>query len=811
MAGRGRPRGSKNKKKMMSNEEMMFARQARGAAEDAVYSNAPMASGAIGSMSPTGAITGALSEIVGGDDYSEKEESLRDEPVKRSYDKKKVSTETLDLIRAMARDRDEWFDRQVEFLGQWNEYLMPTRVGPWEGSSNLHLPMTMEHCLTLHAHLLDVFFAVRPWFYMRPREKLDQQTVEMKEKFMHWALTSYVNFNEGIFPVIDKWIWEIVTTGFGVLKLRWECQYRMAEVIKEEVDSLTGLVTKTVMKEKVKVFDGPVIELLRKQDVYMLGDYDCIQKAPAFAHRVWMTEDTLRRRAESGMFNKKAVEAVIDRKAARRDKMSAVDSMSHDYVDEQDMQEGITTRDSEANPELYEVFEVYRTCDIDGDGFAEEVVLWIEASTGEILRDTDLDKMTKTGNRLLFKGDLYRRPHRAYSMGLVELLYPYNKEIDAIHNQKIDFMTITTIPWFLYNPASGLKNEEMRLGPGVGIPVDDVNNSIRFPGFPQGSGAHNREEETIHAMAGGIAGLSGPIAGNAPTPMGVGRTATGMTTLLQRQNVRVDVFVKRLQHIYSRLLQELDAMLQERAPDGLMFRVLGSDGSQMYNDDGTPVMRELRNREELRGMVDYELLANSANANKEVEFQKSILRSQTLINPLDLQLGLQTPRTVYELRKDMLRQQGVVDPDRFIEKPGIAEKPLEAKDEIASIVQGMKPHVVLNDDHQMKVEVLQAFMKTPEYQQGKAIGNINPNADALFLDTIKQHEKMMQSSQAQAATSNVSGLQIAPSLSARVGGQVDQSTQRPVAETGVKQEASQGLGERPDVSEANMQPGALPV
>jgi len=738
------------------------------------------------------------------DDNKVKEPAEEDLPVKRGYDKKKISAMLLERIRVMSQDRDEWLSRQVEFLSGWNEYLCPTRAGPWAGASDLHLPVTMEHCLTLHAHLLDVFFGMRPWFFARPREKMDRETVEMKEVFMHWALTSYVNYNDGIFPVIDEWLWEVITTGFGILKLRWECQYRMSLVVEDWLNPETGEVHKRAEKKRVKIFEGPVLELLRKEDVLMLGDYNDIDRMPCFAHRIWLSESDVNRRVEAGLYDKAAVKRIIAARAAKKDRISSIDQSSHDYRDEQDLNEGVITRDSHANEELFEIYEANLTYDLDDDGFSEEVILWVEAETGEIVRDTDLDKVSTTGRRPLFKGDLYKRPHRAYSMGLPELLYPYNKEIDAIHNQKIDFATITTIPWFLYNPASGMKNEEMRIGPGVGIPVDDVNNSVRFPTFQQSSGFHNREEDSLMEMAGNISGVSGPIAGQAPASLGAGRTATGMSSLLQRQNVRVDVFVKRLQYTFGRMLQELDAMMQVRLPDGVMYRVLGSDGYQLLKDDGTPVMKEMKTRFELRGQVDYEMLANSASANKELEFQKAMLRAQTMINPLDLQLGLQSPRTVYELRKSVLKAQGVVDPDLFLEKPDRLQKPLEAREEVMSCVQGKLPFIVMNDDHPHKIEVLKAFIESQEYAQGKQIGNIAANADAMFLDAIRKHEQFDQAMQAQAAQGNVTGLQISPSMSARVAGQVDQQTQQPVATSGMNQAPPPPQGERPEMRGNNV-------
>ena len=43
---------------------------------------------------------------------------------------------------------------------------------------------------------------------------------------MHWTLTSYFNNYKGIYLTIDDWIWDVVTTGWGVCKLYWDKQIR---------------------------------------------------------------------------------------------------------------------------------------------------------------------------------------------------------------------------------------------------------------------------------------------------------------------------------------------------------------------------------------------------------------------------------------------------------------------------------------------------------------------------------------------------------------------------------------------------------
>ena len=544
------------------------------------------------------------------------------------------------------------------------------------------------------------------------------------------------------------------------------------------------------------IFDGPVLEILRQEDCFMLGNYDDIQKAPFFAHRTWMSESQLRRLAGDGFFDKQAVNKILeqnkvkDEKAGSKSRTGIIPENSY-VSEEKDIQEGVVTVTSLANKPEFEIFETYMTYDMDEDGFDEEIIVWVEGKTREIVRHTDLDRVCSDGKRPFFKGDLIKRPGRSYSIGLAELLYPLNTELDAIHNQQIDFGTITTIPFFIYTPMSGLKQEEIRLEPGVGIPVDDVN-SFRFPQFPQNLNFHQSQEEDIRRMANDLTALQGPSIGQAPSPLGAGRTATGLTTILQESNLQLDIFIKRLQSTYAKLLKSLDVMIQSRIPDGITIRVLGADGIQVKNETGENEFKTIKTRFELNGNVDYELLANSASLNRELDFQKAMLRNQVLVNPLDLQIGLQNIETIYENRKDWLKKQGEIDPDKFLVKPKMIEKPMTPEEEVAFIVQGKKPRLTLNDDHRLKIDVLSAFANSPEFKKGIEFGNIHKDAQVIMRDVIKEHTGLMESASAQAQTSNVTGLQIAPSLSARVAGTMDQKEGIAQGMVGVNQETPAG-------------------
>ena len=609
---------------------------------------------------------------------------------------------------------------------------------------------------------------------------MDREQVQLKDVFMRWALTNYVNFYEGVFDVVYMWLWEIITKGDAFLKLRWERQIRKFSEGAEKPEYRT-------------VFDGAVLELCRSEDIYESANYDNIQKMPLFAHRIWMSESDLNLRAKTSFFDASAVNDVIahyrDKKAEREKPAlniagthihrSTIDPYASALQESKDQQEGVVTVDAASNFPEIEVFETYISMDVDGDGIIEEMVFWEEIETGAILRYTFMDRVNKNGKRPFFKGSLIKRPGRAGSIGFVELLYPLNSELDAIHNQKLDFGTLITIPFFFYNPAAGFRGDERRLSPGVGIPVDDVNNGVRFPVFPQNTLFHEREEQLLYQYGQDVTAVQGPIAGAAPDPIGAGRTATGITTLLSESGNQLDSLLKPIQQVWSKVLQALDSLMQERLPNGIEYRVLGSNMAQTMDDEGNPIVKILQTRFEYAGSVDYEIRTNSGNLNRELEFQKAVSRSQLLINPLSIQLGVVGANNLYEMYKDILLKLGEVDPDRFLTAPQKIEKPLTLQEEIGACIQGKMPHIVLNDDHEGKARDLEAFSKSESFLLGIQLKNVAINALDTFHKAIRKHQKLQQTIDALQQGGAQQGLGIDNALSGRVAGEVMQGTPSP--------------------------------
>lgn len=717
-------------------------------------------------------------------------------------DKEELAMWLLDQRLKMESDRQEWLHRHRKYLSQWDDFVTSNREGPWKGSSNFHLPLTMQMVKALQARMRQAMLAVRPWWMIMPLEKLDRERVKKIDVVMRWAMNNYVNEFKGIESLVDDWTMDFVTVGWGVVKRRWSVKQRKAIVFEEVMDSVAELANakenddiEVVGKEVEKLityFDGPMIETVAHEDIFFPGamnDVSDLNEPVCICEDFRLDKSELKLRAETGLYDKDAVERVIEKGMSRGPKNKDADEVKRT----QDRYQGVKTVDADAGVDEAHMSQFSFRYDVDNDGIAEEMVASVDLTTNEIVRLTYLDRITKTGKRGYHKADLIRRPRRSYSLGLVELLYPLNKEMDAMHNMRVDFGTLTNVPFFFFRSTSDLDRNSFNIEPGKGIPVDDPQNDVVIPKFGNSTAWGQQEEQSLSQWAEKLTSLTSLNLGLPTQTVGSSRTASGTSMLLNESNLNVDVMLSRFKIAYSDMLKGLLADLQERLPDDVQVRVLGATGDQEFDSEGMPKMLE-PTRQDIAGRVDFLMMANSQNSNRELEKQNAMLQVQMLLNPVLLNTGIVGPGEIYNNFKNLLEKHGAQAIDELLKKPENVMTPLSTRDEIAAITQGMVPVIVMNDpNHQKKINTIQAFVRTDEFKEGLQKGVNHPNSLNAANSAIEIHQQHLTAISSQMGPQNSTGIQVSPSLGARQSGVVGGSGQP------VSTEAAQAQGGQVEV------------
>ncbi len=674
---------------------------------------------------------------------------LRDQVVKKLVKKLEDLGEgqrTTEIWRSGNSQRGDWLMRQEDLLRTFDEFIEPIYDSTADWSSTLHMPVVFTMCKTFHARFLAALFGVDPPFTVKARQAANVDRAFYVQEFMRYSLMTWANKYQGVEGVADIWLWKWITSGRGIIKSRWERSFtRFVDVVEEETQvgaiampsengqlaAIPQMQKREVEKEVViPVFDGPMIEYVATEDVLIVGNQDP-QEADHVIHSSYMTASQLWSLVDQGIFREEAVEKII---AAGEDMLSK--EPVNAQKEQQKASSGAGSLDTEIDEKRYQILERHSRIDVDGSGIASDVIMWVHGPSGEICKATYLYRVSKTGLRPFFAIDFHIREN-GMPAGLPELLFSLAKEIDCLHNLRVDYGVLSSMPFGYYRATSSLSEERMPIEPGTLVPLDNPTQDVYFPNLGNRTSFAAQEEQmlmqSIERMT-SISDLSLGIVGG----QGAARTATGARALLGESSANLDVYLRRLSRGWKRMLLHLYEMLQERAPDGMQFRILGDDGNLQWET--------LRSRQELCGQFDFEIDANSANSNKQITIEQANTILTTIANPLFMQMGIVGAPQIYNGLKNLFMQYGVKDFSKYIAKPQGSMRQY-TPEEIANLaLSGVEVPLDPTQD-------LEGFLKYFEHiiKHDELLGQFSVEQTKRLAAKAMEAQQLMQAMQAQQA------------------------------------------------------------
>jgi hypothetical protein len=681
---------------------------------------------------------------------------LRDQVVKKLFNK----CEELDLGIKCSKlwaagnsNRTLWLERQKEYLSQWDEHLVSETNGSFKGSSQLHVPITFIVVKALQARYLQAIWQDPP-FTVRAENEASIERIPTVKDTMRYYLVKAANKNKGVGKVVDQWVWKWVAAGSAVLKERWECLYtRFVDVrnIKKPgapiFDPHTGQLVQTQVdaQEEVnvtkKVFEGPIFENVPLEDLLIIGGGGDPDEADSVHHRQWLTASELWTLADRKIFDNDAVHDIIESGPD-----SVEGALGTDIKTQQANNAGQASKDTGTDLDRYEILESYLKVDIDGSGINSDIIVWSHARTGKLCRATYLYRVSKTGERPFAKADFHLREGQEHGIGIPEIMYPLAKEIDAIHNMRIDFGLISVMPFGFYRASSGIDPETIQLEPGALIPVDNPQTDVHFPQLGQRTLFGQQEEAALDQMIQRLTGIN-DLAMGMMQGQGVARTASGVRAAVGEMSANLDVHLRRLNWGWEKALRYLLHMLQQRIPKGLSFRLSGDDGHEYW--------RTIRDAEDLAGDFDIEVSPNSSTSNSAIQQQRADEIMQMVQNPLAIQMGTVTPAQFFEAQRNWYQSRDVKDWSRFLNKPQGPLRIFTPEEEANRILRGIPVPVTPEMDHQGFLGYWAEIRDNDEL-----LGQFNEAQTIMLAEQAQKHEQMLQAlKQMQAQAANAGQMQ----------------------------------------------------
>jgi hypothetical protein len=693
---------------------------------------------------------------------------LRDQVIDKlvaKLEEMEVGMKLTDVWNSANADRQDYLSRQQNLLSEFDEFLEPIYEPTQEWSSTLHLPVAFTIAKTYHARMFAALFAVDPSFTVKARQAANADRAPLIQELMRYTLSTWMNYYQGFEDVADAWLWKWITTGSGFLKQKWDRVYtRYVDVVEEmvpgadqlAVDPATGkqvLVPGAPIKKEVErkvtklVFEGPCTEVVDYEDVIIVGGGGDPQLADYTFHSSYMTASDLWQLADQGVFRDDIVADII-KSGENRKSGEAANQVKNDKA----MAAGTAGVDKEFDLERYHVIECNAKIDVDGSGITADVIVWFHKETSKILRATYLYRVMPQGMRNIFRIDFHKRHGQDYSVGLIELVYSLTKELDAIHNMKVDFGLLSTMPMGFYRPTSSLSDGKLPYEPGSLLPLDNPQSDVFFPQMGNRAVFGQQEEAQIYNYIERMTSISdmslGIIGGQ-----GAARTATGARALLGESNANLDIYLRRMNRGFRQFLLYTFFQLQQKIQPGFQFRLLGDDGNNYWG--------MIKSREELAGMYDFELEPNSANSNKQIQLEQAQQIYQMSSNPLDIQLGIITPLQRYEAMKLMLQSYGVKDYGRFLQKPQ-GQMRIYTPEEVANrVLAGVNVQLGPEQD----LEGIAAYI-SHIFDEDELLGQFNEEQAIALAKKMQEAQAMQAAVQASAAdAANARQVQVNSGLS----------------------------------------------
>lgn len=646
-------------------------------------------------------------------------------------------------------DRTEWLKRNQEYLIQFDEFIDPIYDASTDWSSTLHFPTILTVCKTFHARMQSALLTVDPFFTAKARKEANVEQESIVQDLLRYTFKDWVNDYAGIDETFDRWLWDWCTFGCGILKARWTKRFtRFVDVESVtvpgpsaiQVDPATGAVQEIPtfkkqereVKRTIKCFEGPMVDRMNLNDVLIVGGEGDPQNADMVIQQQYLVASDLWSLADQGIFKEDAVEEVI-----RSGEQKRTSDSSNAILQTQKSTAGMSMVDKNFELSRYHILEAYLKIDVDDSGINSDVVVWVHPETREILRATYLYRVSPSGKRPFVKIDFHKRNNNEYGVGLVELLYSLAKEIDAMHNIRIDVGIITALPWGFYRPTASMAEEKLPIEPGTMIPLDNPGQDVYFPNLGNRTSFGFQEEAALMNQIERLTSMSdlslGIIGGQGAT-----RTATGTQAVLGEANANLDVFLRRMNRGVKQLLVYMFGLLQQKCPEGLEFRLFGTDGKEYW--------RKINSREELYGMFDFELDANSANSNKQIQMQTADFIYQSLQNPMLLQTGIVNQGNLYEALKNAFQVRGIKDVSKYIQKPADYTHrylPIEIANRVLA---GQEVKLDPTQDLHGFVTLAQEFLS-----DDNLLGHLNQGQVRMLVDKMREAQQLVASMEQMAA------------------------------------------------------------
>jgi len=554
-------------------------------------------------------------------------------------------------------DRTGQEEKWQKHIKQYEEILPSKKTFPWEGCSNMSVPVTPTAVETVHAREVNTIFAVRPYIQVRPKKDgSSPEDCQMVELFLDHIFDSVIKlYDKG-----SQWFLEKDKMGTGFAKVFWN--YNKKKVLKKtnKIQRALGAPEHIrVMVEESKVS----MDVIAIEDIIFPVNSKETETADFLAHRIRMPFHKFKSKEALGIYEN--VDKIENYSLA-----STASQTGQDIQKTKEEAENLKRTDQSQLDER-EAYEIHFEYDIDGDGLPEYTVLTMHLESKTKLRWVYFPYTH--GRRPVIALNYMPRVNRIYGLGICEMLEHIQDSINTVFNQTIDNSTIANAKCFKGRKSA--RKDVGKIFPGKTFWLDDPTDLEEFS-----LGDVHQSNFAIHNLLQTYGERRTKVndytLGRESSLMKSRATATGTLALLQESGRHFDMIINNTRQAIIELAYQVIELYLQYDPYKI-FKVTNREGAllNVRLPSGIQSFRE-----------EYELYctATSLAVNKEIEKQANLILMQQLgtifgqmiqllqiiyTNPMpddvkNFMLG--TVKAYYRLAEDLVRSFEKVDVKSYL-------------------------------------------------------------------------------------------------------------------------------------------------
>jgi len=525
-----------------------------------------------------------------------------------------------------------WMDIRLECLDLLNQVRAPKNV-PWPNCSNISTGSVPTHCKIMHAKLFPAVWNENN-VHWKPAEKNDVQNTDNVSKLMRWVTRQELDIQN----LIDDGLWDFVTNGTIALKTRWETEYRTVADMKDNV-----LTYRDIAHEKVAVDNVSIDE------VYLPDLWEGVDKSEFIGQNIYNKlidiEDLVDRNIFVGDGLKEKLIPHLDERVK--------DSLGMKKKSIEGTDANVVASRNTLPVRLVEFYCKWRI-----KGEMKESVFTIGYESGTYLSGKPLSAVSRIGKRPWTIKQFIKRTGSPYGIGLPELMRGLAKELDAIHNQRIDAGSISIAPFGFYRAGSALQPSNIQIAPGVMVPVDNIQD-VNIPNIQFNPIASFQEERIIIECIEKLTTTSAYQMGRESNVVKSRATATGTMALINQGEQSYTILGMRAQDMIADLMTKILQAYQMWMPSGFAKNILGADSKPVFKEGLTP--------EEIAGSYDCYMTLDTTSGNMGMERQAN----GALVEMYPTLMTLAQEPRGYRIAADFIKSLGKVDVESYLGKPPV--------------------------------------------------------------------------------------------------------------------------------------------